>query len=77
MPKRFPEDFKEQPKSEKKLDFLIEEKLMEESNLEPEKWVKKYGEKFRDEIAEKRPELIELYRDSPENAKKKLKKILY
>lgn len=71
------ENFKEQSKSQKELDILIEEELMEESNLEPEKWVKKYGRKFRDDIVEKHPELIEFYRSKPKKAKEEIKKILY
>ncbi len=91
MPHLSHENFKEQLKSQKELDILIEEELIEDFFKESNKkekdeknkiitsggWVKKYGKKFREDIVEKHPELIELYRDDPAEAKKQIKKILY
>ncbi len=88
MPELSHENFKKQPCSQEELDLLIEEGLIEdfikkgnkkdkEGKRTPEGWIIKYGRKFREEIAKKRPELVELYRDDPEKAKKQIKKILY
>ena len=81
-------NLEKQPRSQEELDLLIEEGLIEdfikegnekdeEDKRTPERWVIKYGRKFRNKIAKKRPELIELYRNNPEEAKKQIKKILY
>lgn len=51
-----------------KKSILTEEELIEESDLEPEEWIKKYSERFRQIISEK-PELLK--------DKEKLKEELY
>ncbi len=67
------------PSKEKSLikekSLLIEKRLMEESNLEPEKWVKKYGRKFRRIIEE--PEVIELLKTDEIKTREKIEEELY
>ncbi len=63
MPELSRENLEKQPISSKekslymKKSILTEEELIEESGLEPEEWIEKYGKRFR-EIIDKKPELL-------------------
>ena len=65
MPELSHENLEKQPTSaeedslEMKKSIEIEEELIEESNLEPEEWIKKYGERYR-EIVKENPELLNI-----------------